>query len=164
MTSCSEEALKKLNKGDLIGIAWSLSSKIKFPIKSSKVLEGLKLLNDKFDKLETNVAITRTANSLLPSRLVHTKRQCWANTLYSRREISEIVGLPKSLTNNEAETKVCQIFRSLDCSVNKEDLDACQWLKDKEPVIVNCKVLLVLSHPHFHETSLAHCNTNHVKI
>ena len=36
----------------------------------------------------------------------------------------------------EAETKVCQIFQSLDCNVNKEDLDACHWLKDKERVIV----------------------------
>ena len=31
---------------------------------------------------------------------------------------------------------MCQIFRSLDCNVNKEDLDACHWLKDKERVIV----------------------------
>ena len=31
---------------------------------------------------------------------------------------------------------MCQIFRSLDCNVNKEDSDACHWLKDKEWVIV----------------------------
>ena len=35
-----------------------------------------------------------------------------------------------------AETKICKISRSLDCNVNKEDLDACHWLKDKEQVIV----------------------------
>ena len=28
-----------------------------------------------------------------------------------------------------------QIFRSLDCNVDKEDLGACHWLKDKEQVI-----------------------------
>ena len=32
--------------------------------------------------------------------------------------------------------KVCQIVQSLDCNVNKEDLDSCHWLKDKEPVII----------------------------
>ena len=48
----------------------------------------------------------------------------------------EIVGLPKSLTNDEAETKWCQIFRSFDCNVNKEDFDACHWLRNKKPVIL----------------------------
>ena len=46
------------------------------------------------------------------------------------------MGLPKFLTNNEAETKVCQMFQSLDCNVSKEDLDACHFLKDQEEVIV----------------------------
>ena len=72
----------------------------------------------------------------MSSRLVDTERQCRANAQYSRRETLEIVELPKSLTNDKAETKVCQIFRSLDCNVDKEDLDACHWLKDKERVIV----------------------------
>ena len=48
----------------------------------------------------------------------------------------EVVGLSKPLTNDEAEIKTCQFFRSLDCIVSKEDLDACHWLKEKERVIV----------------------------
>ena len=99
---------------------------------NANVLEELRLLTEKFDKIEADVAIARNTNSLLPSRLVDTERQRWANAQYSRRETLEIVGLPKSLTNHEAETKVCQIFRSLDCNGDKEDLDACHWLKDKE--------------------------------
>ena len=128
MTTYSEEALRKLNKDDLIGIALSLQSKMESS--NAKVLEELKLLNNRFYKLEADVAIARNANSLLSSRLVDTERQCWANVQYSRRETLEIVALPKSLTNDEAETKVWQIFRSLDCNINKEDLDACHWLKD----------------------------------
>ena len=128
MTTYSEEALRKLNKDDLIGIALSLQSKMESS--NAKVLEELKLLNNRFYKLEADVAIARNANSLLLSRLVDTERQCWANVQYSRRETLEIVALPKSLTNDEAETKVWQIFRSLDCNINKEDLDACHWLKD----------------------------------
>ena len=128
MTTYLEEALRKLNKDDLIGIALSLQSKMESS--NAKVLEELKLLNNRFYKLEADVAIARNANSLLSSRLVDTERQCWANVQYSRRETLEIVALPKSLTNDEAETKVWQIFRSLDCNINKEDLDACHWLKD----------------------------------
>ena len=48
----------------------------------------------------------------------------------------EIVGLPKSLTNDEAGTKVCQIFQNLDRNEDKEDLDACHQLNDKDRVIV----------------------------
>ena len=88
-------------------------------------MEELRLLNEKFEKLEADIATARNANSLLSSRLVDTERQCWANAQYSRRETLEIAGLPKTLTNDKAETKVCQIFRSLDCNVDKEDLDAC---------------------------------------
>ena len=55
---------------------------------------------------------------------------------YSRREILEIIVLPKSLINGEAESRMCQICQSLDYNVNKEHLVACYWLKDTERVIV----------------------------
>ena len=71
---------------------------------SAKVLEELKLRNDKFDKLEANVAIARNANSLLATRPLDTERQSWGNAQYSRRKTLEIVVLPKSLMNEEAET------------------------------------------------------------
>ena len=93
-------------------------------------------LTKHWKKLEADIAIARNANSLLLSRLVNTERQCWANFQYSRRKILEIVGLIKSLTNDKSETKVCQIFQSLNCNVDKEYLDACHWLKDNERVIV----------------------------
>ena len=103
MTTYSEDSLRKFNKDDLVGIALSLQSKMEFS--NAKVLEELKLLNDKFGKLEADLAIARNANSLLPFRLVDTERQCWASAQYSRRETLEIVSLPKTLTNDEAETK-----------------------------------------------------------
>ena len=59
--------MRKLNKDDLIGIALSLQSKMESS--NAKAFEDLKLLNDKFDKLEADVAIARNASSLLSSRL-----------------------------------------------------------------------------------------------
>ena len=74
MTVYSEDALGKLNKDDLTSIALKLQSKMEsFNV---KVLEELRLLNEKFDKLEADVATARNANSLLSSRLVDTERQC----------------------------------------------------------------------------------------
>ena len=77
MSLYSEEALRKLNKDDFIGITLSLQSKMESSI--AKVLEERKLLNDKFDKLEVSIAVTRNANSLLSLRLVDIEKQCWAN-------------------------------------------------------------------------------------
>ena len=100
-------------------------------------MDELKLLNEIFDKLEADIAVTRNANSsLLSSCLVETERQCWVNALYSRREDLEIYGLPKSFTIDKVETRVCQIFQSLDCNISKGDLDACHWLRNMELVIV----------------------------
>ena len=74
MTAYSEDALRKLNKDDLTSIALKLQSKMEsFNV---KVLEELRLLNEKIDKLEADVATARNANSLLSSRLVDTERQC----------------------------------------------------------------------------------------
>ena len=49
------------------------------------------------------------------------------------------MGLPKCLTDNEAETKLCKVFQNLDCNVNTKDLDACHWLKNKEQVILKLR-------------------------
>ena len=71
MTTYSDNALRKLNKGDLTSIALNFQSKIESS--NTKVLEELRLLNEKFDKLESDVAIARNANSLLSSRLADTE-------------------------------------------------------------------------------------------
>ena len=110
----------------------ALSFQSKMESSNAKVLDELKLLNEIFDKLEAEVAVTRNANSLLSSRLVDTERQRRPNALYSRRETLEILGLPKSFTIDKVETKVCQIFQSLGCNINNDDLDPCHWLKNME--------------------------------
>ena len=67
-----------LTKDDFIGIALNLQSKMESS--NTKVLEELRLLNEKFDKLEAGVSTARNANSLFSSHLVKTERQCWENT------------------------------------------------------------------------------------
>ena len=102
MTSYSED--------DLIGIALSLQKKKKkMECSNVKVLEELNL-NEKIYIFEADVAVTRNANSLLPSRSVDTERQSWANPQNSRRERFEIVRLQKSFTNDEAERELRQII------------------------------------------------------
>ena len=61
MTTCSEDALRKLTKDELVGIALNLQSKMESS--NAKVLEELKLLHDKFEKLEAEVAVENEANN-----------------------------------------------------------------------------------------------------
>ena len=76
--------------------------------------------------------MSQVMRTLFSSRLVDTKRQCWANAQFSRREILEIVESTKISTNDEVEMNVGQIFQSLNCNVNKNNLVACRYLKDQE--------------------------------
>ena len=61
----------------------------------------IRKLNDKFSQLESETVVAKQAHSLLSKRLVDMKRQCWANTQYSRRECIEVVGIPNSADNSE---------------------------------------------------------------
>ena len=66
-----------LTKDDFIGIALNLQSKMESS--NTNVLEELRLLNEKFDRLEADVSTARNANLLFSFHLVKTETQSWAN-------------------------------------------------------------------------------------
>ena len=49
----------------------------------------------------------------------------------------ELVGLPKSFTIDEAKRRCAKFFQSLGWNVNKDDLNARHWVKNKQQVIEN---------------------------
>ena len=100
--------MDKLNKRELIGMVKSLQSEE--TEKNDLILEEIRKLNDWFSQLESENVVVKQANSLLSKRLVDMERQCWANFQYSRRECIEVVGIPKSVKNNELEEKVLTVF------------------------------------------------------
>ena len=92
MATYTNESLDKLYKKDLILIVISLQNKLDEANNSkTELLDEICKLNDKFDKLQSNVYISKIANDLLSSRFVDIERQCWANAQYSRRECLDIV-------------------------------------------------------------------------
>ena len=94
MATYTNESLDKLYKKDLIPIVLSLQDKRDEANNSkTELLDEIRKLNDKFDKLQSNVYISKIANDLLSSRLVDIERQCWANAQYFRRECLDIVGI-----------------------------------------------------------------------
>ena len=101
------------------------------------ILEEISKLKDKFSQLESENVIVKQANSLLSKRFVDMERQCWANTQYSRRECTEVVGIPNSVDSNELEDKVLTVFQKIGCELSPRDLEACHRLrKNSDRVIV----------------------------
>ena len=71
MTTYTNESLDNLYKKDLILIALSLQNKLD-EVNNSKteLLDEICMLNDKYDKLQSGVCISKNVNNLLSSRLV----------------------------------------------------------------------------------------------
>ena len=78
MATYTNESLDKLYKKDLIPIVLSLQNKFNEANNSkTELLNEMRKLNDKFDKLQSNVCVTKNVNNLLSSRFADIERQCW---------------------------------------------------------------------------------------
>ena len=91
-------------------------------------MEELKHLHEKSGELEAHIVV-----HFLPS---WHRKKCWANAQYWRKETLETVGLPESLTNNEAEKRCVVPSFSKDFNINKEDLEACIGLRIRSKLVL----------------------------
>ena len=77
MATYTNESLDKLYKKDLIPIVLSLQNKLDEANNSTtELLDDIRKLNDKFDKLQSDVCVKKNVNNWLASRLVDIERQC----------------------------------------------------------------------------------------
>ena len=106
MATLSNESLNKLYKKDLISIVLSLKSKLdEANISKTELLDEIRNLNDKLDKLQSDACIMKNVNNLLSSRLVDMERHCWANAQNSRRECLDIVDIRSDRRNSVRECR-----------------------------------------------------------
>ena len=121
MATYTNELLDKLCKIDLIPIVLFLKNKLDEANNSKiELLDEIRKLNDKFDKRQSDVCVTKNVNNLLSSRLVDTERQCWADSQYSRREYLDIVRIPREVKDETLEESVVEIFDKLGCSTDSD--------------------------------------------
>ena len=71
------ESLDKLYKKDLVQIVLTLQNKLK--PSNDEVFKEIRKLNVIFQKLESDISITKNTNSLLLKRVVDLEREYWAN-------------------------------------------------------------------------------------
>ena len=82
-----------------------------------------------YEKLESDVIITKQVNTKLCDKIKFLERQCWANKQYSRREYLEICGVPESVTDNDLERKVLKLLEKIDVEAHPDDIAASHWIK-----------------------------------
>ena len=58
--------------------------------------------------------------------------QCWANAQYSRRECLELVGILRSVSDEDLEKKVLKIFEKVGCPIEGNNIEACHRLSEKK--------------------------------
>ena len=81
-----------------------------------------------FEKLETDLAFSRSVNTKLRDRTISLECQCWSNSQCSRRECLETTGIPDNIKNDDLEEKALMIFENLELIIDSSNVDDCHWL------------------------------------
>ena len=111
----TEAALKKMSKDD---ITLALYFQDKFNSTLANISIDIGELNYKFEKLESELMVSRSVNSNLLKKRTILERQCRGDNQYSRRKCLEISGIPENNENKDLENLTLQIFEKIDISVD----------------------------------------------
>ena len=117
----TENSLSRLNKDDLIRLA--LDYQQKYDITLDKIRKELAELRKSYNKLESDLAITKAVNESLRNQILTLERQCWSNAQYFRRKTLKISGIPENIDDGELEGQVLTVCQ------NKMSISIQQMLK-----------------------------------
>ena len=123
----TENSLSRLNKDDLILLA--LDYQQKCDITQHKISKELAELCKSYNKLESDLAITKTVNESLRNQILMLERQCWSNAQYLRWKTLETSGIPENIDDGELEGKVLTVLSKLDVNIDPANVEACHCLK-----------------------------------
>ena len=92
-----------------------------------------------FDKIQSELVISRNVKAKLQEEIVTLKRQLWGNREYFRRECLELNGIPETSGNNNLKEAILKIFERLEVIVNLKNMENSHWLPGMctKKVIVN---------------------------
>ena len=140
MASLSKTQLNNLNKPDLLQYTMDLQTKFNesraIADKLDTAIADIQSLNHTVTMLESTLKISQNVNNKLQERIINLERETSSNAQYSRRECIEIAGIPDSVSNNDLEDKVCEIFQAIDVNVKPRHIHACHRLKNSDRSII----------------------------
>ena len=126
----NEAALRKLGKEEIIKLAVEYQSKFESKLSSTNDIKtDLSELRKYYEKLESDVIITKQLNTKLCDKMKFLEHQCWANEQYSKRGCLEISDVPESFVVNDLEGKVLKLLEKIDVGVHPDHIEACNWIK-----------------------------------
>ena len=123
----SKAYLKKLSREEVINLAVDYQNK--FDSTLAGISDELSKLEKDFEKLESELAVSKHVNGMLEKRLINMKRQCLSNSQYSRRECLEVTGIPESTELKDLEQTVLKLFEKLELMVDSANVADCHWIK-----------------------------------
>ena len=130
--------LKLLKKDEIIEKFMKLQAEIQ---NIQGIYDKLESIEAKFEKLQSDISVTKTVNSRLCEEIVTLEKRCSASEQYSRRECLEIMGIPGSVKQENLESEALKIFQKIDVVVDPENVEACHRLGGKD----STKVIIKLS-------------------
>ena len=83
---------------------------------------NLSELRKYYEKLESDIIITKQVNTKLCDKIKFLERQCWANEQYSRLAYLEIYSAPESITDNDLEEEVLNLLEKIDVQVHPDHI------------------------------------------
>ena len=120
-------SLSRLKKDDLIRLASDYQQK--YDITLVKITKELAGILKSYNKLESDLAVTKAVNESFRNQIVTLDCQCWSNAQYCRWETLEISGIPENIDKGELEGKVLTVLSKLDVNIDPVSVEACHWLK-----------------------------------
>ena len=135
MAKLSEESLNKLSKPELIVFSMNLQEKnesIQHDVK-----DDVRQIKECVKKLGGELALSKNISELLSDRLVNMERPCWDNNAqYSRRERTEVTGIPQSVPASDLEISFSKILEKVGMEILAKDIDACHRVGKQGRIIV----------------------------
>ena len=130
----TESELNQLKKNELVKII----------LHNQEVMRRLDDLTDKISKLEAKfdesnsvTLVAQNTSDLLTKKVRTLEEDLLKAEQYSRRECLDVVGISKTVANDEVEEEVCKILKDIDITLEAEnDIQACHRYGKKDVVIV----------------------------
>lgn len=123
------ESLRSLKKSQLVEIIIGLREEREHLLDMDSKLDKL---NEKIDKISSELVISKTVNSLLSARVIDLEKRMAASEQYSRRECLEIYGIPANVKIDHLEDQVIKIFKTINVDVPKDGIQACHRIGKSE--------------------------------
>ena len=126
----NEATIRNLDKEKSIKLALKYQSMFDSTlITISNIKTGLPKLKKYYEKLDSDLIVTKQGNMKLCNKMKFLERQCWTNEQYSKRQSLEISDVSESVPDKDLERKVLNLFEKIDIEIYPENIEACHWVK-----------------------------------